>query len=243
MIFDFAQALKGNLNEYLTPLIQVILPMITNKHSADIRSSSCLALSALFDAYIAAVQQQFASPESLQEVLSACLGKLLEGLKGEITSTARACAAESLRDILLACHKSGTESPDGTHRDPLCAPTLEVSIAIAQELLLLCNDAVTRKQTKEKEFNENEGLEPEDRDAFNEELEEEDDTLTNLVDALGQLIKLNGSRLMNYFDEVISPAFFPFLSSHQPEFLQVSEFICLVFVTLNRTFYRLQRCV
>lgn len=225
MIFEFAKSLKGHLKSYLVPCIQSLLTMITDKNSADVRSSSCLALSKIFDAFLDATKSQFVTVDTLSEVLSASLGKLLEALKGEISCTARACGAESLRDILYACYSSGVESSDGTYSGPLCLPDLEISTAIAQELLQLCGDSISRKQVKEQEFASNEGLEVEDREAFAEELEEEEDSLTNLVDAIGQLLKLHGESFMPFFDQVVSPAFAPYLSTSQPESMQVSLYM------------------
>lgn len=49
----------------------------------------------------------FISVADLTGMLSACISKLLESLKGEINPTARACAADVLRDILAACYNSG----------------------------------------------------------------------------------------------------------------------------------------
>lgn len=221
MIFEFAKSLKGHLKAYLVPCVQSLLTLITDKNSADVRSSSCLALSKVFEAFLDATKNQFTTVETLSEVLSASLGKLLEALKGEISCTSRACGAESLRDILFACYTSGTEATDGTYSSPLCAPDLAISTAIAQELLQLCGDSIARKQEKEREFASNEGLETEDREAFAEELEEEEDSLTNLVDAIGQLLKLHGESFMPFFDQIIAPAFAPYLDPSQPVSMQV----------------------
>lgn len=51
--------------------------------------------------------------------------------------------------------------------------------------------------------------------------EEEEDVLSTLVDAMGQLLKLHGPALMPFFDEVVAPKFAPFLDSSQPQALQV----------------------
>ena len=200
MLFEFAKSLKGHLKQYLLPSLRVILTMITEKHSHDVRSSASLALSKTFEAYIDAVQKGFISKDNtsnnntsnttynttahyatndnnegsnndsssnISEVLSACLGKLLECLKGEINCTSRACAAESLKDILLACYTSGTQQVDGSRNTSfLCTPDLQISTAIAQELLRLCQEAIGRKQQREVEFQSNEGVEEEDREAY-----------------------------------------------------------------------------
>ena len=188
MLFEFAKSLKGHLKQYLIPSLRVTLTMILEKHSHDVRSSASLALSKMFEAYIDAMQKGFISKDSttttssysntttddnndsnsnISEVLSACLGKLLECLKGEINCTSRACAAEALKDILLACYNSGTEQTDGSRNMSfLCAPDLQISTAIAQELLRLCQESIGRKQQREVEFQSNEGVEEEDREAY-----------------------------------------------------------------------------
>lgn len=68
-------------------------------------------------------------------MLSACVTKLLESLKGEINSTARACAAETLNDILAACYNSGAEQVEGTRLGFLCKPEEAVALTIAKVLI------------------------------------------------------------------------------------------------------------
>jgi hypothetical protein len=62
--------------------------------------------------------------------------------------------------------------------------------------------------------------------------EEEEDVLSTLVDAMGQLLKLHGQNLMPFFDEHVAPKFAPFLANTQPQSLQVSQktlvIICLL---------------
>lgn len=227
MLFEFAKSMRGYLKSYLVRCVKALLEMITDRHSAEVRSSACLALAKMFEAYLHAAKLKFVPSDSLSEVLAACLGKLLEGLKGEISCTTRACAAESLKDILLACYTSGEENSDGSYTTPICAPSLQISGEIAKELLKLCDDSINRKHEKEKEFEKNEGLEDEDRDAFAEELEEEEDTMTNLVDAIGQLLKLHGPAFMPIFDANIAGAFAPFLQPTQPAPLQILA-VCMV---------------
>ena len=89
----FAESLKGHLKSYLTNFFQVLLPLVTDKHSAEIRSSASLALAKTFEATVDAVKKGFTDAAAAQEVLTACVRKLLEALKGEVNSSARGCAA------------------------------------------------------------------------------------------------------------------------------------------------------
>lgn len=82
---------------------------------------------------------------------------------------------------------------------------------------------INGRQEKEDEFARNEGLEDEDREAFAEELEEEEDLLINLVDVIGQLVKLHGAALMPLIDASVVPSFAPFLAPDKPAALQVTR--------------------
>jgi hypothetical protein len=99
-------------------------------------------------------------------MLTACIDKLLESLKGEINPTARACAAETLRDVLNACFTSGKEQVDGSRIGLLCQPNEASALTITKALLSRSNECVKRRREKEAGFLKNEGLEADDKDAF-----------------------------------------------------------------------------
>jgi hypothetical protein len=44
LLHDLAGALKGHMRSYLVPSLTVLLSMVTDKHSSDVRSSASLAL-------------------------------------------------------------------------------------------------------------------------------------------------------------------------------------------------------
>ncbi len=145
-----------------------LLSLVTDKNSADIRSSAALALSKLFEAILHASSLGFYAKESLPEALSATLGKLLENLRGEVNGTSRACVAECLRDVLQACYDSGMETSDGGRVDPACLPDIAIAGGMVEEIMFGCSESVERRKLKEKAFEENEGLEEEDLEAFAE---------------------------------------------------------------------------
>jgi hypothetical protein len=60
-----------------------------------------------------------------------------------------------------------------------------------------------------------------------EELEEEDELLTNLVDAMGHLLKIFSLSFMPVFDSLIVPAFASYLPADQPSPLQIVA-VCLI---------------
>eukprot|EP01041_Mallomonas_annulata_P004670 gene4670-9261_t len=221
ILYELASSLKGHLKSYLTPTLQALLPLITDKHSSDIRASASLAVATVFAAYLDAVAIGHASIADAQNALSSILNQLLQSIAGEVNSVSRACAAEAIRDVLLACYESGEESPDGGYSSPRCSLDLNTSIELSQHLLARCAESVTRRQEKTNAIAQNEGLDDEDRDACAVELEDEDDLLSNYSDALGQILKLHGESFMPTFEKLVVPALSPFLSPHQPDSLQV----------------------
>ena len=227
MLYEFGSSMKGYMKVYLAPSLMALLTMVTDKHSADIRSSSIMALAKLFEAHVHATQMGFIRASDLSTVLTMCVDKLMESLKGEISATPRACAAEALRDILAACYASGSEQENGSFKEFLCMPTEAVALKVAKDLLKRSSECLARRKEKESAFNKNEGLDADDKITFSEELEEEEELLTNIVDALGQLLKLFSTSFMPVFDSLVVPAFAPFLAEGQPPALQIVA-VCLI---------------
>lgn len=226
VLYEFADSLRGYLKGYILPSLQILLTMVTDKHSADIRSSAALAMGKMFAALVHAVQLGFLQNDpsrniSLEAVFNSCLSKLLEVVREEADLTARACGAEAMRDVLQACYLSGVEAEDGTRSAFLLTPSVEVSEKVVQEVLTRCAESLQRRQTKHDEVHKNEGYDEEDLAGASQELAEEEDLLTVYVDIFGQLLKLHGEKFMTEFDHFIAPAFSPYLRADHPVALQV----------------------
>jgi hypothetical protein len=223
MFYEFALGLKGHLKQYLVPCLEVTVSMITDKHSADVRSSASLALAKLFDACLHGVKNGLVEASVLPQVMSLSLNKLLENLKGEINATARVCAAECLNDILQACYNSGEELENGYRSVPVIRPDVANSSTIVEQLLARCTESVKRLNEAEERMHRNEGLEAEDKGAFAEENEEEEELLTQLGNSIGQLIKLHSDTgaMMPMFDTLIAPTFGPYMQPTVNEHFQI----------------------
>eukprot|EP01032_Pedospumella_encystans_P019768 gene19768-22474_t len=225
VLYEFASALRGHLKGYILPALQILLTMVTDKHSADIRSSATLALGKMFEAFTHAVSLGFIENDpsrniSLDAVLSSCLSKLLEVVREESDLTARACGAEALRDVLQACYLSGTECEDGS-RTVRLTPSIETSEKVVQEVLSRCAESLQRRQTKWDAIYKNDGYDEEDLAGVSQELAEEEDLLTVYADTFGQLLKLHGEPFMTEVDHFIAPTFSPYLRSDHPVALQI----------------------
>jgi hypothetical protein len=235
MLYDFAANMKGYLRNYLEACLQTLLTLSMDKHSSEIRSSSTLALAKIFEAYVDGVLQQHILPNQpaaqrqlLNDVMIACIGKLADCIRGESNATSRTCATEALRDILQACYLSGETTIECRHFNFLCLPDIQICSHVTSVVLQQCQETLTRRQAKVKDFERNEALDAnEDRSVLDEALEDDDDLLTNLVDALGQLVKLQGEAYMPLCEQRIIPAFASFLTPEQPVKLQILA-VCML---------------
>jgi len=229
MIFEYAAALKGNMGQFMQPSLHALIPCITDKHSPEMRSSASLGVARVFEAYVDSAKRGATPPAEVTKVMDECMSRLINALAGENNDDARASAAEAFRDILQACYESSPENVDGTRNieSIMVRPSLESAQANSKRLLSLAAECVKRRAEKEHEFISSEVLEDEDRGAFEEEIEMEEELLSNLVDAIGQYIKLHREAFMGHFNTSIAPAFLPYLSPDQPKALQIVA-VCMM---------------
>lgn len=228
MIYEYATSLKGDLGQYIIPCLEIVVNIVTDKHSSDLRFAASHAIPALFEAAIDATRRlETLTPLHLQEIFDLSLNKLVEAIKGEINSSARECAVESLRDIIELSYESGIEQSNGRYINSLCGPNLEVSINVMAELFVKCQESIQRRSQKEHLIKQNEGLDDEDREGYVTALEVEEDLLSTLVDTMGQFIKIHTIDLMPFIESNIAPHFSSYLQSTQPKSLQIMS-ICLL---------------
>ena len=114
MIYEYTGALKGYLKSYLPSCKELILNMILDKHSSDIRSSASLAVKPLMEAYIHNMKCIGSIPaaEVIETWKEVCTG-LLTAINGEINVECKSCAVEALRDHLCVLYDTGIEDVYG----------------------------------------------------------------------------------------------------------------------------------
>jgi hypothetical protein len=230
MIYEYASSLQGTLGDYITPCLEVVLNLVTDKHSSDLRFSASHAIPALFKAALdASCRLQLFPITQMQSLLEMILMKLMEAITGEINATARECAVEALRDVIEICYESGTvQNSDGIYSNwQICLPSLDMSLTILKELLLKCQESLLRRGEKERAILRNEGLDAEDRDSYAVELEVEEDLITAIIQTISEFFKIHRSELMPFVDQHVAPHFASYLSPTQPQALQVIA-VCLL---------------
>lgn len=229
ILYEFASSLGFNLGQYLLLSIEALIPMIGDRHSNDIRASSALSLHKMFDALLTGIQlgkfclnTQFvdkAIPVDLQLLFQISIIKVLDALKIEPDSSARQTLTETLRDILLSTYEAAPKADDGSR--PPTFPielTEEITFQIVSGVLLQSAECLLRRNDKEESY-QNDKYDREDQD--DDEITEEDDLLTVLVDIFGYLLKLLREKFLNIFEKAIAPSFAVYLQPDQPTSLKV----------------------
>ncbi len=225
ILYELASNMKGLMKSYIVPAIAATIPLITCQQSGDVRASSALALAQLFVAYIDATKKGFLTWDL--NVLSQVVNKFLANLQEEINASTRACVAEALSDVLLACYESGVEGVDGKYSSQICQPDTATVTTLVSTLLSVSQKTLTRMHEKREAFSQDEGMDQEDLEGLEKELEDDEDMMKNVVDSFGQLLKLFGEQFMPLFDTQIAPVFANYLAPSQPEGLQFMA-VCLI---------------
>ena len=227
LLYEFSANMKGNLKTYLSPMLDHLLPLVTDKNSGEIRSSALLGLASLFEAVVDAAKKGFVGVDVVASTFSSSMAKLLESLKGEVRAEVRACAGEAIRDVLIACYESGEENADGSRGAVMVGPDLSQAAYLSAELMERCGESVARRNEKVNSIASNDALDTEDEEQFAELLEEEEGLLSDMVDAIGQLLKILGEEFMAIFDSTVATKFAPYLSNDQPNALQIIA-VCML---------------
>jgi len=244
VLYELAAHLKGHMGPFVLPALEVLLNLSAEKHSGDVRASSTLAIVKTVEAYLDGLKRQVSTiiSSNPQEVIQQCLLRLLQSLRNEINNSSRSSAAESMRDIISACFEASSVAADGSRFAFLVTPDLISSQQLVKELLQLCGESLSRRsellggngggaRRSRAGADINERFEEEDlsRSATSDQagVEEEEDVLACLSDAIGCLLKLHGERLMPLFDSLVVGAFSPYLSPRQPPSLQAIA-VCLL---------------
>ena len=217
ILYEFADALKGEMCDYLPASLEAITSMITDKHSAEMREVASTTLPKLFIAAMDSVTKGTLDTGNLNVVLLAALKKLLDSLVGEVNRTSRMCSADSMAKILQSCYDSAAQQVDGSRNAAtvMIRPDIATSQMLISELLKCCKESIDRRMAQEEAFQLNQGKEEEDKEAFEEEVEEEDELLHSLGDCIGVLLKLHSDTdtVMSQFDAEVVPFFGPFMSA------------------------------
>lgn len=225
ILYELASNMKGLMKAHIVPAIAATIPLVTCQQSGDVRASSALALAQLFVAYIDAVKKGFVAWD--YNVLLQVVSKFLANLQEEINPSTRSCVAEALSDVLLACYESGVEGVDGKYSSQICQPDTATVTTLVTTLLAVSQKTLLRMQEKREAFSRDEGMDQEDLEGLEKELEDDEDMMKNVVDSFGQLLKIFGEQFMQIFDAQIAPVFANYLAPSQPEGLQFMA-VCLI---------------
>ena len=149
----------------MKPCLEIILGMICDRHSSDIRSSAALAVKPLLDAYIYNYNHLHTiSRDEACAAIAAIVERLLYAVHGETNKESKSCGMEALRDSLLTLYETGVEDVVGNRSGFIYdVSTVKVDNAllvesIIKECLLQVSESYNRLLLLEASNANNEGL-------------------------------------------------------------------------------------
>ena len=217
LLYEYAENMGRHMLDFIEPAAQDLIELVVFKFSEEVRCSACFALSKLFAAAVDAVKYQLRAQAFADQLLLPFTHALIENLKGEISAETRASSSESLRDILQACFESGGKSEDDASGTPFHPAVVRLPdanvIDTITKIMGVADSSMQRRQEKVNVFNHSEELDEDDQERLATDLEEEEELMTNLVDAIGYILKTLREQAVPIFDAHVGPAFAPLLTS------------------------------
>jgi hypothetical protein len=189
--------------------IRAFLPLLSFKYSADVRSTSALALATMFDS---ACEYAVEEPGSAHGKLPQhVIGLLVQGItqqfpvEDEDDAETLFGLADSLSDILYAafCHRHAN---DGRGVANVTVNDARAAVSLLIQVMGAC---LGRRQTLINMISSSDGtyLDEDEKAECETGLENESKLLTPLVDSIGYMLKLLGPEFNPVFDQLVAPAF------------------------------------
>jgi len=226
-LYEYVESLGRHMADYVEASATHVLPLVVFKYSEDVRNSASFAVGRLFAAAVDAARSGLKPPAFATQLLWPSVDTLVQGLKGEVHADPRCCMSEALRDVLQACFESGGKDPrSGAQLPPNVALAGAQATAVVAAVLEVATASLTRRRAKMTAFSASDELEEEDAERLEEELEEEDELMTNLVDCVGYVLKALRDHAVPLFDTQVAPLFGQFLAPGNPASLKHNA-VCL----------------
>ena len=222
-VYEHAKAMGAAFGPYVQSCLDVFLPLVDFKYSADVRSTSSQTLAALFES--ACENGENAGMQIPQKYLPLLASAISKQIVEEDPSDMESmyALADSLSELYYIVYRY-RNSPLG--RDLLSDFSLQNaknSVEACMKAMVACLERrsnITRvlmgAMTGEDEKEEYEGL-----------LKLEEELLTPLVDSVGYTLKFFGKEYVPIFEALVVPVLGPFLTSSGSDVRALISALCL----------------
>lgn len=226
----YAECLGGHFMPFVGQVLQALLPLVDFTYFDGVRSAAALALPRLLACSISACRAAGRG----QEQSLALLGKALEALisrltkdmqKGEVDSVA--CLAEAIKDCLCHVYRSGGTDELQEPAPPVALRMpLPMSEQVTAVLMHCAGSSVQRRMQALQIVRGDEFCDEEMLEQLQEELEVEDELMSQCVDGVGYLLKSHKAEFGAILESKVLPLYQGMLKAEFPTTLRVNA-ICV----------------
>ena len=208
----------GNFIEAIT---KAVVPLIVYRYAPAIRNVASLMMPKLIHAACVALRKNLipASSNLVGSLLEFMLPNLLIQLEKETNMDVLNGTVEGLKELLRTLHESGGQDDAGAYKKPVYTLPLNVTLKVTEAVCSAAKLSAARRMEAMKEAAEK-GYEAEDYEQLEEELENEEELMTNLVDACGYMLKTHKENFLPAFDAFVGVTFAPLLQVNMPATLR-----------------------
>jgi hypothetical protein len=224
LLFSYTDEMENKLLEpYVEQIAKVIAPLITDKLSHVLRKTSALIFAKILQISSEALSNRGQAQDYALVMLTVGVKEMISALVKERDTDTRVALAEALSDTMCVCSQSGGLSADGdgSYNRSILAPSVESAGQLITAILNQMRDSINARA----QFNA--ALEAGDMtvEGYEDQIELEDDFMTNLIDAHGYTLKTLREQFVPIFDQCSVPFFTPLLQT-QSESLRINA-ICV----------------
>lgn len=221
---EYADEMKQYFGPYSDRVAPVAVSLMQYKWSAEVRYKSCYLFSKAF-ACLISYERNNGHTNTSMKLLESGLLPMLEALQKEHDEEARASEAEALADTLLACLIGGMNEDETTSAYKVnSVPVLQIPITavpgLVKTLVEVAQGSIDRRWQAIEKLQNDEDADEAVYNAVDESLENEEELVRNIVDAIGYLLKAHRSEALPIFEQHVAPLFSKLLRTDVPESLR-----------------------
>jgi hypothetical protein len=224
LLFSYCEEMENKLLEpYVEEIAKVVTPLITDKMSHVLRKTSALIFSKILQASSDALKNHGQTQDYALAMLTVGVKEMVSALIKERDTETRVALAEALSDTMCVCSQSGGLTPagDGSYNRAVLSPSPDAAGQLVTAMLNQMTDSINARAQFQAALDAGDMT----IEQLEEQLELEDEFMTNLIDAHGYTLKTLREAFVPIFDQCSVPFFTPLMQT-QTESLRINA-ICV----------------
>ena len=215
-LYEYLDVLEQHMAPYVEMAAKAITPLIVYRYAPSIRDVASLMVPKLVNSLALA---QSGNTKMIADSVAFMMPNLMEQLQKEVNIDVLCSTSEAVKETMRIICESGGFDESGKLKPARFSLPLAVASSVTEVLCNSANKSATRRNEALKEAQEK-GFEEEDYEQLEEELESEEELMTNFIDSCGYILKTHRAAFLPIFDAFLAVVFTPLLQPTQPTTLR-----------------------